>query len=378
MWWVEEGEQGAATHGKNEWLEKRTNYGTKARLHAAVPHLETHDHIHSALPKVPHMFGGGGGEAMSESEEAASAPEEHEHMHGEGSSHEAGAHDAHGEGHGHGGHRRLRGDESRLLLIPRPLVPAAVKWPAAFLEPDFLACGPSAAAGGAAAHTLSDAGPIAALAANGLGAIVPPAAGAGKIAAAALPFALQGIDTLGFIRGVTWGSAGIHVAIATGDVAHCGSSSISGKMDCRVMAVPKLSSAAERPQSPAAVFQGASEASPLRAAVAMAPGLVVVSKLVTGEAGQNWKEIGAFDLPGRGREVVSLTAAENYILAMTNDGTAHRFQIFDDDRLVPVEPRDIPMAGTSWTWRSACTLPAGRVVRLAAQWRDSWQHELLL
>merc|ERR1719164_412345 len=76
--------------------------------------------------------------------------------------------------------RRLRNTFLKADVV-RPLVPAAVKWPS-MLEPDFVACAPSAVGR-----------QMAAFSALGRGAMVSEEAALGKVPGVATPFTLEGL-----------------------------------------------------------------------------------------------------------------------------------------------------------------------------------------
>eukprot|EP00928_Gymnodinium_smaydae_P010959 TRINITY_DN14119_c0_g1_i2.p1 TRINITY_DN14119_c0_g1~~TRINITY_DN14119_c0_g1_i2.p1 ORF type:complete len:467 (-),score=58.92 TRINITY_DN14119_c0_g1_i2:192-1592(-) len=365
MHWVEEGVEGAPFHGENEWAKYRLNYGTQARMHSAVAHEDTWE-PHSALPMVASM-----------SDKDAGAP-----AHGDASAHGGASHGAspaHG-GAAHEGHRRLRGEENSFISSPamRPLVPAAVQWPA-LLEPDLLACGPAAGFGG----------PVAVLTGTGYGAIVPPAVAAGEAAGPSATFSLEGLPA-GTLRGAAWSGEHLEVVGAEGHLVRCAAPARTAEptaptatrsaWPCRVLSAPAVPGPVGRP---ATTLQASMDGA-LRAAIAVSSGEVSILELVADALEQTWREAAVLPLPPRmgdeRPEVVAITSTAGHLIVTVADGTVHRWDLGNLQRL----PDDTPATSAGRLFRSACALPTGGLVRLSATWRKeisgatSQRPELLL
>lgn len=274
---------------------------------------------------------------------------------------------------GTGGHRRLRSTmEAQVESVAGPVVPIAVQWPAA-LEPDLLACGPGASAGG----------PVVALTLGGLGAVVPAAVAAGKAAGGAATLALKGLLELGTAHGVTWGNASLHIVTGSGTVATCpGLGPQGGALHCSPWtSVPKLPlvSTSRGSTSPAVLLEGSPEV-PLRAAIA-GGGRLSLLELREADEFSSWQAVHELALPAV--TPVALSHSAGSLVLLADDGATYRWQVRAGE-LMPGMWREAPTSGPHRTWRSACALPDGRVMRLAANWRKAaegalkWHPELLL
>jgi len=275
---------------------------------------------------------------------------------------------------GSGGHRRLRSTpEVQVEIATGPVVPLAVQWPAA-LEPDFLACGPHAAAGGA----------VAALTSNGLGALVPAAVAGGQAAGGAATLALKGLLELGMARGVTWAGDSLHVVTGSGTVATCpGLLPGGGNVRCSPRtSLPKLplASSSRGVASPAVLLEAGPEEAPLRAAVA-GGGRLSLLELREADELNSWQAVHELDMPDVAPVALSHSAGQLVLLA--EDGATFRWEVRGSE-LANGMRHEVPIAGPRRAWRSACALPDGRVMRLAANWRKAaegafkWHPELLL
>jgi len=262
-----------------------------------------------------------------------------------------------------GGHRRLRS------IVPgqvRPMVPAAVHWPA-LLEPEFLACGP-------------EEGQVAALGAGGMG-VLMPASNAGHAAS----FALEGLLELGMTRGTSWGmSSRLLVSTGTGKVAACPVVGPAGRSQCLDVGLPKLPSYI---RDYIATVVDATEDQPFRAAVVAEDGRVLMHELVSAGIGQEWKLTADVLLPlsvetqAELPEIVSVAASHNKLAVTTKDGTVFQWSM-SGGQLTSEASRESPAAGPRRNWHSACVLPNGKVLRLASSWQrhtggTTWQPELL-
>mmetsp|Transcript_125707 Transcript_125707/g.367288 ORF Transcript_125707/g.367288 Transcript_125707/m.367288 type:complete len:907 (+) Transcript_125707:108-2828(+) len=272
---------------------------------------------------------------------------------------------------GSGGHRRLRSAEAQFESPATPAVPLAVQWPAA-LEPDLLACGPGTAAGG----------PVVALTASGLGAVVPAGVAVGKTAGAGLTLSLKGLLELGMARGVTWSNTSLHIVTGSGTVATCpGVGPTGGAVHCSPWtSVPKLPLASTDPSSSSlAVLLESSPELPLRAAIASG-GRLSLLELRHADMLPDWQSVHELDLPDVAPVALSHSAGQ--LTLMAESGAAYSWDVRGAE---PTSMRhEAPVAGSRRTWRSACALPNGRVMRLAANWRKAseggfkWHPELLL
>jgi hypothetical protein len=277
-------------------------------------------------------------------------------------------------GGGHGSdHRRLRSLRVSTEST-RPVVPAAVTWPAMH-EPELMACGEGSAGGR-----------VATLTANGLGAFVPADVVAGTRAGVASNFSLSGFHEFGMARSMTWANASLHVITGSGRVVKCPVAS-GGKSHCEPLAVPSLPLEARGAR--AATLMGLV---PLRAAVATSNGAgVSFFELAAGPlfSSAGWQEVGGVDVPHdtaageEAPEVVSITANNNYLLITTKAGVAYQWQLRDG---LPIAAplRETPTTSSGRTWWSGCSLPSGKIMRLASNTKRAadgtfaWHPELLL
>jgi len=266
-----------------------------------------------------------------------------------------------------GGHRRLRSVASGVV---RPLVPAAVQWPA-LLEPELLACSPQ--------------GEVAAFTSGGLGAFVPAEATSGRGTAAAASVMLEGLLELGMLQGVSWGNSGLIVATSSGAVASCPLSSSAATATCSPMTVPKLP--VEASSGTVAVFEPADN-EPLRAAVVAAGGRVVLYELTGAGLDNEWRMTAEVLLPltAEGQveipEIVAVSAKHDELLVTAADGSTYQWRLLAGK--APSSPlREAPAAGPRRSWKAACA-QSGKVLRLASNWRRTvggateWQTELLI
>jgi hypothetical protein len=255
-----------------------------------------------------------------------------------------------------GGHRRLFG-LTATLNAERPVVPVPVQWPA-LLEPDHIACGPS-----------STGGLVAALTSSGAGALVPSGTAAGRMAGAAVAFALEGLMELGMARSITWGRNGLTALTGSGNIASCPMpSSGAGSWQCSKISAP-----------PVPGFDGVSDAMPaaaldvgstLRAAVARRSGHVALLELVQKEMDSIWQEVGMLHLPEPDADVVAVTATEDHVLVSVSSGAAYKWMLQNGVPTTEAPIQDTPV----WSqrkWQSACVLPDSKIMRLASTWQRS-------
>jgi len=96
---------------------------------------------------------------------------------------------------------------------------------------------------------------------------------------------------------------------------------------------------------------------------------------------RSWERVHELELP----EVVpvALSHSGGRLLLLSEDGDAYTWEVRGGE-VMPGMRRDAPVAGSRRTWRSACAMPNGKVMRLAANWRKAveggfkWHPELLL
>jgi hypothetical protein len=280
---------------------------------------------------------------------------------------------------GHAGGRRLRNflkaDEIR------PLVPAAVRWPAMF-EPDFVVCAPLAAGGEVFTFT-----------ATGAGAKISGDAAVGKIPGAATDVALHGLPISDFARGVTWSQSGLTVVTGHGALHHCAHHA-DNQFKCEAISSPPVPVSAVRgAEGPLpAVAVRDTMGQPVFAAVAVEHGEV---QLLHREF--SWRQVDKVRLPSsdvvddsQQPSVVSLSASEDHLIVSASDGATYRWEL-QAGRIASAAYRDSPAAtgayaaaGTPRTWRGACVHHTGRIVRLSSRWQKSggsgalaWHPELL-
>lgn len=270
-----------------------------------------------------------------------------------------------------GGHRRLRS------VVPgqvRPVVPAAVHWPA-WLEPEILACG-------------SEEGEVAALGAGGMAAFVPAQAVAGLAEGHAAHVSLEGLLELGLARGATWsGNARLLVNTGHGNVAACPVKSAAGKYQCLDLGLPKLPSYTASLSIAAVVDEMGDQ--PFRAAIAADGSRVLIHELASAGLNFEWKITEevllplSFESQAEVPEIVSVAAHHDKLLVSTKDGAVFHWSM-SGGRTTSEAVREAPAAGPRRNWHSACMLPSGKIMRLSSNWRRqqnggaAWQPELLL
>jgi len=251
-----------------------------------------------------------------------------------------------------GGHRRL---SSFQAADPRPLVPLALQLPA-FLEPDHLACSPSAD------------GTAVVLTSGGSGARVPGSITSGQAAGEGVPFVLGGLLEMGLARSATWGEDGLVVVTGSGDIASCPLAQ-HGDSRCERIPAPALSTAA----AVAATDIGSS----LRAAFAESGGKVTLLQLLQRGVEAAWEEVGAVYLPEQGHEIVSISLSRDHLLVSVKTGSAFRWGLHNGVPVAPHPHHDAP-AGAQKTWQSACVMPDNKIMRLASTWqRESGATQIL-
>jgi hypothetical protein len=276
-------------------------------------------------------------------------------------------------------HRRLQKDFLQ-ADVTRPLVPAAVKWPS-LIEPDLIACAPS--------------GQVAAFSAIGHGAMVSEEAASGKASGVAAPFSLEGLPAQGFARGVTWGHDGLTVVSGHGTLHSCAHVASSKRFTCQNITGPALPlpSAVPGREGPLpAVAVGAGTDGLRFAAVAMDGGEVHLMHL-----GMSWEFMAKVQLPVSDASivperpsVVALSASEDHLIVTAADGATYRWQLraglpaSSPHREAPAAASAYAAVGSPRTWRGACALPTGKIIRLASRWQKSggagalaWHPELL-
>eukprot|EP00441_Pelagodinium_beii_P047668 CAMPEP_0197625272 /NCGR_PEP_ID=MMETSP1338-20131121/4680_1 /TAXON_ID=43686 ORGANISM="Pelagodinium beii, Strain RCC1491" /NCGR_SAMPLE_ID=MMETSP1338 /ASSEMBLY_ACC=CAM_ASM_000754 /LENGTH=877 /DNA_ID=CAMNT_0043195631 /DNA_START=22 /DNA_END=2655 /DNA_ORIENTATION=+ len=256
-----------------------------------------------------------------------------------------------------GGHRRLRS------IVPgfvRPVVPAAVQWPA-LLEPKFLACGSQ--------------GQVAALGAGGMGAFIPAEVVNGEASGHAASFSLDGLLELGMARGLNWASDRLLVNTGSGSIAAC--SAPTDRSLCSDLGLPKLPSYADG--KVLAVIE-AKEDQPFRAAVALGS-QILMHQLVNSAWHVTAEVLLPFSVEGQGEshEIIHLVADHGKLLVTTSEGSVFQWRMQDGQAIAEAE-REAPAAGPRRQWHAACALPTGKVARLASKRRGAgeWQPELLI
>jgi len=283
--------------------------------------------------------------------------------------------------HNKGG-RRLENNHNNFLQadVTRPLVPAAVKWPLQ-LEPDFVACAPS-----------SRGGHVATFSASGQGALITEDAASGNAPGVAVPFTFEGLPSPGFTRGVTWSHEGLTVVSGKGTLHSC--THMKTTFQCENITGPALTLPATHSESgplPAVVVRAGTDG--LRfAAVAAEGGEVNIMHL-----GMSWELMAKVQLPfdelNLGAErpaVVALSAAEDHLIVSASDGATYRWELkaglpaSTAHREVPAAAGAYAAVGSPRTWRGACLLPSGKIVRLASRWQKAgglgalaWHPEIL-
>jgi len=248
----------------------------------------------------------------------------------------------------------------------RPVVPASVRWPS-MLEPELIVCGSSPSS-------------VLAFARNGLAALVSTDG-----AAASASFALDGLAEMGDVLAATWGKDGLLLTTSSGAIAACPRATAGASSSCTALEVPAFHSGT----SAVAVFDML-EGQPLRAAIAIG-GKISVVELVRDDSmwSSSWKQVSEVLAPAAAEgereqplDIVALAAGHNQLLATASDGSVLRWQLVDGRVVEDSLSRDTP-AVISKTWRSACQMTDGKLVRLATSWRRDaarpvFQPELFL
>jgi len=115
------------------------------------------------------------------------------------------------------------------------------------------------------------------------------------------------------------------------------------------------------------------------------------------QLGFGWEMIGKVQLPfnseSPGTErpsVVALSAAEDHLIVAASDGATYRWELraglpaSTPHREAPAAAGAYAAVGNPRTWRGACLLPTGKIIRLTSRWQKSggsgglaWHPELL-
>jgi len=113
--------------------------------------------------------------------------------------------------------------------------------------------------------------------------------------------------------------------------------------------------------------------------------------------GMSWELMAKVQLPfdelNLGAErpaVVALSAAEDHLIVSASDGATYRWELTAGlpastaHREVPAAAGAYAAVGSPRTWRGACLLPSGKIVRLASRWQKAgglgalaWHPEIL-
>lgn len=314
MWWTENGVSGAPFHGPNTWYPKKLNYGRYAVIVSTV-----------------HGAHGDHGDSHGDSH---------------GGSHSSGSSGSHGDSHGDDHNRRLQ----HVDFATRSLVPAAVQWPS-FLEPELLACGPQSVKGS-----------VAALTANGFGAVLAHEVAAGRSSGAATPFNIRGLLELGRLFSASWTEEGLLLVSTNGQLGSCSSPADDSNLECSPLPVPALPLAFAG-QPVAATRVGSS----IRAAIASPEiGVVTLWELATrSHSGFAWHQTAQVELPV---DLVSIAFTAESLVVTGRDGTTH-WMYLDDGVPVSDVMSEAPVPGIQRTWHASCMLPCRKVVRLASSWK---------
>lgn len=180
-----------------------------------------------------------------------------------------------------GGHRRL--SEKQMPTSVRPVVPAALQWPAG-LEPELLACGSEG---------------MVAMARGGMGAYLPPSTEGGF--GTVMPFTLEGLMKMGLAQSLSWGDEGLLAHTSSGAVVSCPMTAAGGTFHCSSVDLPPLPTYGKQ----MAVVLAATKEHPFRAAV-VAEGKVRMHALKPLGLERDWHVMAELDLPLQS-EVTSLT-----------------------------------------------------------------------
>jgi len=180
--------------------------------------------------------------------------------------------------------------------------------------------------------------------------------------AKALPFRLQGAETIGDIVGATWEDDGFMLATASGNVAKCVRTAHESSWECKTLPrrLPMGSGAIEK----AAVARTAQ--SQLRAAVVAADGPQLALFELDGD---EWLPIGGVQLPAHLSDgtlrSLSFAAGAESILFSGADGSILKWPLGEQRPSVLATP---PRGGTvpfGRMWQAACELEGGRLIHVA-------------
>jgi len=251
-----------------------------------------------------------------------------------------------------GGHRRLE-EVAMAPLTVRPVVPAAVSFPAS-LEPELLACGRHG---------------VVAMARGGTGGFLPSEKESGTL----VPLTFHGFLEHGLASSIAWGLERLVAYTASGTTIACPIARASSK--CMELDLPGIPEAKE---AKAVVVLDAMEGHPFRAALAFASGDMKLHELRHHGLEHHWHLATSMKLPYG--EVAGLTGDHQKILVSMKDGSTLQWFHGEGSRRML---REAPSAGHRRTWNAACSMPSGKILRLASKWRKhpkghrEWSAELL-
>jgi len=336
---------GMAGEGNNTWASLRLKYKEQPPLSPPVetPVHNPHVVLVTEAPSIATGFNVTAGEAVAPSVDSMNSMSSSPFMPVLG-----------------GGFRRLEEMEA-LPVSVRPVVPAAAMWPSLF-EPEILSCGNN--------------GEIMAVSSSGLAAVIKEGAKADK-------FLFDGLNAHGKVLAATWGKSSILVIMSSGAIASCPDTlgSLGGSFLCTVLEAPRLPYFRNDGESaPAVTVFDFEEGQPIFAAVALSSRRIIVVQLTRDgpEATSTWKPTAELPMAA-GVEVVSLSTGPEHLLATTAEGATLRWNLKDGLQVA----HEVPAGIAKKSWRSACALPDGKIVRLASSWRKAggtqvYQPELFL
>jgi len=185
-------------------------------------------------------------------------------------------------------------------------------------------------------------------------------------------FALQGIDGLGELLGVSWGKSGLLVTSTGGHIAECAGQPVSGVWACKQVGASLPNGGSSIKAATAVRMPGTGL---LRAAVTFAEedGVILMDADLDGKT---WTPSGEVQLPQIAQGMdhhFSFSAAGDELMISSRNGGAMKWNVGETEPSLVAAPQ-----GTGKVWHAACNYGHGLVAHLASPSTSGAMPELLL